>query len=108
MYQFLIPLTLPSKCAISEGHSLEKIFNFLVVSIALWNPTPGEVNPGSREWFQMKAKGYILKLNSQSTTYGGGYRACRPFKSEIWAKNNITKSTLRPPTAQYSHFHVSR
>ena len=61
---FLIPVTKPTKCAISEGHSLKKNFDFFVVSITLWTFTPGEVNPGSREWFQMKAKGHIFILNS--------------------------------------------
>ena len=61
---FLFLITLPSKWAISEGHSLKKIFDFFVVAITLRTLTPRGVNPGSREWFQMKAKGYILILNS--------------------------------------------
>ena len=52
---FLFPLTIPSKWAISEGHSFKKNFNFFLPKITIRPICPGVVNPGWKEWFQMTA-----------------------------------------------------
>jgi hypothetical protein len=64
MNMFFDPTQFIFKMRYFRRSLLEKNFNFLVVTITLWTLTLGEVNPGSREWLQMKAKGHIFNLNS--------------------------------------------